>query len=761
MEVPKSFICPISKNIMSEPVQDPEGNIYEKSEIIKWLKQIQISPITNNYLSDTQLIPNRALKDAIDDFKKTNNDFVITKPFNINNKEKDKTVTISTSKMNIRDKTFLNIELITPNFNDEMEPEPESESVVDSKNEKIGNDIILVIDNSASTSIIAEVKNLEGSSESTNLSLLDLIKHCIKTIVETATEHDRISLIIFNDEAHLKTDLINMDMIGKKIITEEVNKLISTGSTNIADAITLSLKTANENKLDDRISTIMLFTDGIPTISPPGGEINYIKKYLDTFENSSIVNTFGFGTQINKDILIEISKMTGGSFKYISDASMVGTVKINQLANIYSTIANNCLIKIESLNEAKILNIPGNFNVFNSAWGKTINIGSIQYDQNRNIIIEISNNKLENGTPIFNFTFEYQTRYNDKVLCEAIVCYNDDELKIVNLNILDNYIRTLTIDKIFSAYYNTNYAEQIQIIADLISHIESFEINTEFIDAILLDLKDQINLAFTQYFKTWGQYYIPSLMFAYQQEQCHNFRDKAIQLFGGSYFKNLCDDIEDLFLKIPPPKPSSNHHYNRLALSQSSLPPTTSTSTAIYLDRQGGCFTEDTKIKISQNKYKNAGDFKQGDTILTVDKIITKIKTIIKFNINENSYIIKKNNLGITNWHPIRYKNTKEWFYPIKKFEPIKSKYNCVYNFVLQSGNIIYIDEFEAVTLGHNLKDDIVKHNYFGNEIIKDLKKCNGWKNGFIEFNTNCFKRDNKTNEINGIDINFEVIDYI
>ena len=65
------------------------------------------------------------------------------------------------------------------------------------------------------------------------------------------------------------------------------------------------------------------------------------------------------------------------------------------------------------------------------------------------------------------------------------------------------------------AFKSKNNAEQVQILADLISHIESFEFKTSLSDAILLDLKDQVNLAFTQYFDTWGQYYIPSLIFAY------------------------------------------------------------------------------------------------------------------------------------------------------------------------------------------------------------------------------------------------------
>ncbi len=54
-------ICPITQDIMKEPVIDREGNTYEKSAILEWLKTNNNSPITRNVISASELIPNRAL----------------------------------------------------------------------------------------------------------------------------------------------------------------------------------------------------------------------------------------------------------------------------------------------------------------------------------------------------------------------------------------------------------------------------------------------------------------------------------------------------------------------------------------------------------------------------------------------------------------------------------------------------------------------------------------------------------------------------
>jgi hypothetical protein len=61
--------CPISLQVMTEPVMDPEGNTYEKASILAWLARTPISPITRSPLTAAMLTPNRALANAIAQLK--------------------------------------------------------------------------------------------------------------------------------------------------------------------------------------------------------------------------------------------------------------------------------------------------------------------------------------------------------------------------------------------------------------------------------------------------------------------------------------------------------------------------------------------------------------------------------------------------------------------------------------------------------------------------------------------------------------------
>lgn len=56
-KVNENFLCPISHEIMTEPVLAADGNTYDRKNIEKWLEIKSTSPLTNNYM-DTCLTPN-------------------------------------------------------------------------------------------------------------------------------------------------------------------------------------------------------------------------------------------------------------------------------------------------------------------------------------------------------------------------------------------------------------------------------------------------------------------------------------------------------------------------------------------------------------------------------------------------------------------------------------------------------------------------------------------------------------------------------
>jgi hypothetical protein len=64
-DAPKGFVCPLTLDIMYDPVLDPEGNTYERRAIVEWLRHKRNSPVSRQPLNDKMLIPNNALRETI------------------------------------------------------------------------------------------------------------------------------------------------------------------------------------------------------------------------------------------------------------------------------------------------------------------------------------------------------------------------------------------------------------------------------------------------------------------------------------------------------------------------------------------------------------------------------------------------------------------------------------------------------------------------------------------------------------------------
>ena len=66
--VPEEYLCPITFEVMEEPVIAEDGHTYEREAIAAWLSGSQTSPLTRARIA-TQLIPNRMAKSMIGRWK--------------------------------------------------------------------------------------------------------------------------------------------------------------------------------------------------------------------------------------------------------------------------------------------------------------------------------------------------------------------------------------------------------------------------------------------------------------------------------------------------------------------------------------------------------------------------------------------------------------------------------------------------------------------------------------------------------------------
>jgi len=69
VDVPELYLCPITQDLMEDPVMAADGFTYERKAIMEWLKGHRRSPMTNEPMAEIVLIANHGLKSAIEEWR--------------------------------------------------------------------------------------------------------------------------------------------------------------------------------------------------------------------------------------------------------------------------------------------------------------------------------------------------------------------------------------------------------------------------------------------------------------------------------------------------------------------------------------------------------------------------------------------------------------------------------------------------------------------------------------------------------------------
>ena len=67
-EIPNEWFCPITQELLIDPVIAADGYTYERKSLESWFKKSHMSPVTGLVLNETKVIPNYAIKHTIEQY---------------------------------------------------------------------------------------------------------------------------------------------------------------------------------------------------------------------------------------------------------------------------------------------------------------------------------------------------------------------------------------------------------------------------------------------------------------------------------------------------------------------------------------------------------------------------------------------------------------------------------------------------------------------------------------------------------------------
>ena len=737
----ESITCPITGDIMKDPVQGTDGQTYERSAILHALSIKSESPITREPMRATDLKVNASIRFLCDKYH--------AGEFGTDNRVKTPPK-ISTDVIKLDHTIYKNTEeeiMLTFNVNKSSMP-------TELENGHLSQDVVLVIDHSGSTCSAVQAKDDSGNNLENGMSILDIVKHSASTVAKTLDSNSRLAIIVFDDKINVIFNLTLMSEINCTRAITEISKIEPCGQTNIWHAVEKAISILGSRDDKSRNGAIMMLTDGMPNIRPARGEVETLKRLRKSLNFTSPIYTFGFGYSLERGLLYNMAKYGNGSNGHIPDGGMIATVFCHSIATILSTVVVNLQLHIaynETIDYEKYPPLMGDFahtvddeNPFNVC----VDLGTVQLGQMRHIILNTSHLR-ENCSYYYSYKIGGNSYSSD-----IVTNVRDLNVSINNTLVNSNIGRCKVIESIRNIIKNKKSGNDniaMTFFNQLVRYYEDSGMTDPLSKGIIKNLigmevgEGQIKIAVTNddYFWRWGEFYLDQLSRSLNQEIKPNFRDTAC-MFGGDVFETLVDKASDIFDSLPPPEPSliKRQLYRSANSGAGYIAPTRAATLASYNSASVStpCFHGSSLVHLANGTHVKVEQLKRGDKVITLSDpynvnggtkeatVVCILKTLMH---GTAGLVTLGNGLKITPWHPVLIDS--EWKFPIDIGHVVTEQCDAVYSILLDNGHTCNINNVWCIGLGHDYKEGIIKHNYFGTSaIVNDMQSLPGWKSGLI-----------------------------
>ncbi|KDQ06762.1 hypothetical protein BOTBODRAFT_181289 [Botryobasidium botryosum FD-172 SS1] len=511
-----------------------------------------------------------------------------------------------------------------------------------------------------------------------------------------------------------------------------------------------------------RISSVFILTDGCPNIEPPRGHIPMLQSYLEKHPNRAFsINTFGFGYSLDSHLLYQIAVEGGGNFGFIPDSGFVGTVFVHAGANLFATYAK-CTLDVQVTGAVEVL---GSHTIRKNKSSIIIEVGDVQYGQTKDIVIRLQDAGVPPTFLVATARYkpwDFDASADPLIATAAITSTNETSA----LDDIAYHTHRLTfVSSILSIFptraaawghdeTNTLIAEKAVKLKELSSTMRASLPNHSNALALADDIDGQVALALNDlaYFEKWGRHYLPFIARAHQRQQCGNFKDAGLLVYGkdSPLFQRVRDEMDSAFDTLPPPKPTtepSGYSYRHGHLRQSSRGAAVQSRASMTMKSwntsSAPCFAGHCRVLLALDDSSGMSpgdetvmiqDLQRGmqvSTPLGPRRVAALVRTAI-YTLEAATPAVamcKCGDLVVTPYHPVYDTKTACWVFPKDLVSPQDTHCDAVYSILLEpdrrsEAHAVMIEGIWCVTLGHGLVSptsrdselvsDVRAHAFFG-----------------------------------------------
>ena len=174
---------------------------------------------------------------------------------------------------------------------------------------------------------------------------LGLVKRSLGILVEELRPTDEVGIVVYGSQGRVVLQLTPGNEYGT--ILDAIDSLTSEGSTNAEHGLSLGYDMALESLAPDRITRVVLLSDGVANVGRTGPE-SILESVRDHATEGVTLSTIGVGMGNYNDVLMEqLADQGDGNYAYVDTLAEAQRVFSENLTGMLQVIARDAKVQVE------------------------------------------------------------------------------------------------------------------------------------------------------------------------------------------------------------------------------------------------------------------------------------------------------------------------------------------------------------------------------------------------------------------------------
>jgi hypothetical protein len=227
---------------------------------------------------------------------------------------------------------------------------------------------------------------------------MTLMKQTLELLVTKAglRSNDRVALVTFDHDVSVDLPLTSMDSAGCEHAKAVVQRLRPGGTTNLSGGVlkSIDLLAAPAPSGPRRTRSVLVFTDGQANVGlrDPTELVAAVRAALAAASASGgapiSLNTFGFGSDHNEDMLREMAQaVEGGLYYFIDQVDAIQDAFADCLGGLTSVVAQNASVALTPAEGTSVVRVLGSTRQLANG---VLELGDLYSDDAKDILLQLS-----------------------------------------------------------------------------------------------------------------------------------------------------------------------------------------------------------------------------------------------------------------------------------------------------------------------------------------------------------------------------------